>query len=488
MANIYIDQYHSGMYQSVLTCEQGENLYTVLTRHGMKLPGAVCRGAGICRGCMVYIAEEGMECPACRYIIESEELHVILHEALGDQNILLIKEVQRASESEKSSIHSEDDSEKDEKAGTGSDFQLGIAFDIGTTTIASALVDLKNGVILDQAGCLNRQAEFGADVVSRIQYACDGTAGEGDQTGLERMNLCIQSDIKRLLQYYLDNGYKKNQIRRLIFSGNTTMIHFLLGLSVQGMAAYPFTPERLNGCCYHYENMEIIILPCKSAFIGGDIVAGVRYLGLGRKHSYDLLIDLGTNGELWLLNQEQGVCTSTSCGPAFANSVTRGRIHGSSLIDELANAYETQKVDATGLLQGEYFDHGIALGEILITQDTVRQIQLAKAAIRTGIELAAYELRLPLENIEHIYLAGGFGFYLNLESAYTIGLFPEEFRGKVELAGNTSLAGAIEALQSQNIEELLHLEPILDKSTVMDLSMNKNFQEFFLHRIGFPES
>lgn len=479
MADIYIDQYHSGIYQSVITCEQGENLYQVLIHHGIKLPGAVCRGAGVCRGCMVYIAEEDMECPACRYTIESEELHVILNETLDNQSILLIEGVQNASEPEMLQKHSEDGLEN------GSE-QFGIAFDIGTTTIASALVNLRNGTVLDQAGWLNCQAEFGADVVSRIQYACAGTAGEGEQTGLERMNLCIQSDIKRLLQYYLDNGYKKNQIRRLVFSGNTTMIHFLLGLSVQGMAAYPFTPERLNGCCYQYENMEIIILPCKSAFIGGDIVAGVRYLGLGRKHSYDLLIDLGTNGELWLLNQERGVCTSTSCGPAFANSVTRGRIHGSSLIDELANAYETGKVDATGLLQGEYFDRGIALGEILITQDTVRQIQLAKAAIRTGIELAAYELRLPLEDIEHIYLAGGFGFYLNLESAYTIGLFPEEFRGKVELVGNTSLAGAIEALQTRNVEVLLQLERILRESTVMDLSMNKNFQEFFLHRIGFP--
>lgn len=496
MAEIYIDLYHSGMYQRVIRCEQGENLYEVLTRHTIALPGAVCRGAGVCRGCMVYIAEEGMEYPACRYTVEAEELHVILNRRTDQQSILLLEEFQNSKESEKLFQYSERSSGYPEEGSEGNQNgrkmpPLGIALDIGTTTIASALVDLECGLVLEQTGCLNRQSEFGADVISRIQYACtreadleNGTVGIGN--GLAQMNDCICSDIEGLLHYYLDKGYDKHQIRRLTFSGNTTMIHFLLGLSVQGMAAYPFTPEQLAGSRYQYEDMEIDILPCKSAFVGGDIVAGVRYLELGKSKSYDLLIDLGTNGELWLLNQDRGVCTSTSCGPAFANSVTRGSIYGTTLIDGLAQAYREGKLDADGLLQGEYFERGIALGEVVITQDTVRQIQLAKAAIRTGIELAAYELRLPLEEISRVYLAGGFGFHLDLESAYTIGLFPEEFRGKVTLAGNTSLAGAIQALLVQDSAELLQLDPVLEASTVMDLSMNKNFQEFFLHRIGFP--
>lgn len=490
MAEIYIDLYHSGMYQRMVRCEQGENLYEVLTRYAITLPGAVCRGAGVCRGCMVYIAEEGMEYPACRYTVETEELHVILNRRMDRQSILLLGEVQNASEPENPLEHPDKRSEEHPN-GTEGMVSLGIAFDIGTTTIASALVNLKDGQILEQTGCLNRQAEFGADVVSRIQYACTPETGMGDTasgrgSGLEQMHQCIRSDIEGLLQFYLGKGYEKRQIRRLVFSGNTTMIHFLLGLSVQGMAAYPFTPERLTGCWYLYGDMEVLILPSKSAFVGGDIVSGVRYLELGKGASYELLIDLGTNGELWLLNQDRGVCTSTSCGPAFANSVTRGSIYGTTLIDGLARSYREGKLDADGLLQGAYFDQGIALGEVVITQDTVRQIQLAKAAIRTGIELAAYELRLPLEDIAHVYLAGGFGFHLDLESAYTIGLFPEEFRSKVTLAGNTSLAGAIGALQAQDTAELLRLDPVLEESTVMDLSMNKNFQEFFLHRIGFP--
>lgn len=470
MPKIYFDEYQSGMYRNYMDCEQGENLYEVLVRNGVLLPGAVCKGAGVCRGCQVYIAEEDMECLACRYFVEAEVLHIVLDGKLTSQNILLTDEVQNGSEPENKTYGNRKE--------TGN---LGIAFDIGTTTIASALIDIESGERLSQAGCLNRQARFGADVVSRIDYA---SGSNPTPKGLQTMHDCIKADIEALIQYYTGLGYQESKIVRLVFSGNTTMIHFLLHLSVQGMAAYPFTPERLSGSRYQYKNMEIIILPGKSAFVGGDIVSGIRYLELGKKHSYELLIDLGTNGELWLLNQERGVCTSTSCGPAFVNSVTKGNLHGTSLIDELAKAYQEGKVDSTGLLQGAYFERGISVGKIMITQDTIRQVQLAKAAIRTGIELVAYELRLPLADIAHIYLAGGFGFYLNLESAYTIGLFPQEFRGKVELVGNTSLFGAIRALMEP--DDMLQLPKALEESMVMDLSMNKNFQEFFLHHIEFP--
>lgn len=512
MAKVYIAQYHSGIYRMVIPCDSGENLYEVLTRNGILLPGAVCRGGGVCRGCQVYIAEEGMECQACRYTIDREELHITLQGSLRNQSILLTDGVQDASEFQRQSEpqrhselqghselrkqsepsgHSETKSAPEfpkhssseaRRIGEG-DSPLGVAFDIGTTTIASALIELEGGEILSQVGCLNRQAEFGADVVSRIQYACD--TREGSPDGLNVMHTCIRRDMEGILQYYAAEGYARERIKRITVSGNTTMIHFLRKRSVNGMAGYPFLPEQLDGERLIYQDVEIVILPGKSAFVGGDIVSGIRYLNLGTHKDYDLLIDLGTNGELWLLNQEQGICTSASCGPAFANSVTKGSIHGTSLLDELAGAYRKGMVDATGLLQGEAFDKGISCGEIWITQDTVRQIQLAKAAILTGIELAAYELRLPLTDISHVYLAGGFGFYLNLDSAYCLGMFPEEFRGKVERVGNTSLSGAIQALLHP--DTMLELPRVLQESKVLDLSMDKNFQEFFLHRIGFPE-
>ena len=465
-AKLYIDSYQSGMFRDEIECDQGENLYDVLTRHGFMLQGAVCRGGGVCRGCQVYIAEEGMDCLACRYTVASEELHVAFGGIGSEHSILLA-----LPEEQETSVHSL----------LSQNQKVGVAFDLGTTTIAAAVVRLDDGDIVSQAGCFNRQAAYGADVVSRIQYA--GTKNVSGESGLSVMNRLLREDIESLMDTFRAEGIDKQQICRLCFSGNTTMIHFLLNRSVEGLAQYPFAPETLGGERFSYGDMEIQILAGRSAFVGADIVSGVRYLGLDQRQDYGCLIDLGTNGEIWILNRDRGVCTSTSCGPAFANSVSKGTVHGTTLLEELAKAYKTGKVDSTGLLREPYFSTGIPCGNILITQDAVRQIQLAKAAILTGIELAAYELHLPPEEINYVALAGGFGFHLDPEAAFTLGMLPETFRGCLHIVGNTSLLGAVHAVLHP--EEMAELPAVLRESRVLDLSMNKNFQEFFLHRLHF---
>ncbi len=478
MAKIYVDEYNSGTFRRIIECNSGENLYEVLTRNDIPINGAVCNGAAVCRGCQVYIVEEGMECLTCHYYIQAEELHIVLEGKFAEQSILLAGTANININVEEADIQITE-LELCDNNNTG---PVGIVFHIGTTTIASALVNLETGEICSELGCLNRQAHFGADVISRIQYTTDDDESDSH---LQNMHKILCKDIEALMQVYEKEGYSKKRMKKLVFSGNTTMLHFLLKQPVNGMSAYPFTPEFLEAKQYQEAGMEVVILPGKSAFVGADVVAGVRYLELGTSEEYQMLIDLGTNGELWLLNQEQGVCTSTSCGPAFANSVTKGSAQGTSLLQELAKAYSNGSVDSSGLLQGEYFEKGISCGEIMITQESVRQIQLAKSAIRTGIELSAYELRIPLEKISQVYLAGGFGFFLDLESAYTLGLFPEEFRGKIQIIGNSSLKGAVRALT--DTDTMLTLPRQLAKSRVLDLSMSKNFQEFFLHRIPFPE-
>lgn len=473
MVHIYIDTQQNGCYEQLLSCQEGSSLYQALTDAGVSGWGAVCRGAGVCRGCLVYIVEEGMECLACRYTVR-QDIHIRIPQKQKPQTILL---------SQKSEAKIPDM--------TDTESPLGIALDIGTTTIASALVELTHGQLLAQAGCMNRQALQGADVMSRIQYASQttnaetGTEAVGMESGLDRMHEALIDDITVLLNYYKTLGYSDSRIKRISYSGNTTMLHFLLHESVEGMTGYPFTPEFLDGRCYEQDGRRHLILPGKSAFVGADVAAGVQYLNMGQSTQYELLIDLGTNGELWLLNCEQGVCTSASCGPAFANSVKRGSIHGTALLDQLAAAYQNGSVSQDGLLQGAYFKTGIPCGEYVITQDTVRELQLAKAAICTGIELVAYELRIPLTDICRVYVAGGFGFHLNLEAAFILGLFPKELKDKIEIVGNTSLDGAIEALL--NPDNMLTLPKVLQDSRVLDLSMSKNFQEFFLHRIPFPE-
>lgn len=427
-------------------------------------------GAGVCRGCRVLILEEGMECPACRYTIADKDIHVVMNQNISEQSILLTDAISEKQSVTPSTLMEEADTK-----------EYGLAIDIGTTTIASALMETASGRIVQRHGCMNRQIRYGADVISRIQYAITEHSGV---SGLSDLTESIREDLEALIRAYAADGIADTQISQIAISGNTTMLHFLLNLDVTGMAAYPFTPVRLDGLETEWQGKTIRLLPGKSAFVGSDVVAGVQALELGQGSEYDLLIDLGTNGELWLLNNEGGVCTSTSCGPAFANSVRQGNAYGTTLLDALAEAYEHKRLDAGGLLQGKAFETGILCREIVITQDTVRQLQLAKAAIRTGIELAAYELRLPLEQIHQVYLAGGFGFHLKPESAYRLGLLPEEFRGKLHVVGNTSLAGAIAALKKP--EQLLTLPENLKSSKYMDLSMNKNFQEFFIHRIEFP--
>lgn len=477
MAIIYLDQYHTGVYQEHFTCEQGITLYHALLSHGYTLSGATCAGAGICRGCMVMIAEEGMECLACHYRIHTNELHVQILSSVPEQHILLYEQDPDSTLVDNHLIS--DDPNLLSAAKLETEASYGVAVDLGTTTLASALVDLNTGKVVSQAGCMNRQARYGADVISRIQYACE------KEQGLTILHDLVWEDIEHLLAYYQEQGYSKESIQTIQFVGNTTMLHFLLGHNVQGLAAYPFSSDLLSAYFGSWQDVHIQTASGRSAFVGSDITVGAAVLGLGKTESYDLLIDLGTNGELCLLNQNRGVCTSTSCGPAFANSVMNGRAYGSTLLDQLSEHYLAGDLDDTGLLHDPYFETGIICGEYVITQDTIRAIQLAKAAIRTGIELAAYELRLPLDEIAHVYLAGGFGFHLNLDSAFTLGLFPKELYGRIQIVGNTALQGAVRLLTEPTFSK--EADSVLANCQVLDLSMNKNFQEFFIHRLNFPK-
>ena len=278
MINIYVDSDHRGMYTKRIQCEPGTNLYQVLQQHQITLPGAVCRGAGVCGGCQVYIAEEGMECRACRYMVQ-QDIHVRLRQAPGQQTILLCG----ATTNEPTTNERVGQPTFDLlKPGIESHTKLGMAVDIGTTTIASVLMNLETGQIYAQAGCMNQQAVYGADVISRIQYAGEPAKRDikGTETGLDVMHRILMRDIQSLIRYYDQIGYPESQIQRICYSGNTTMLHFLRKQSVAGMMGYPFTPEFLDGIREEQDGREILILPGKSAFVGADIFVGVSAPGI----------------------------------------------------------------------------------------------------------------------------------------------------------------------------------------------------------------
>ncbi len=468
MAWLYVDELQTGAYTHRIACQIGESLYSLLLHHGIKMSGATCSGAGVCRGCKVYLVEDDVEAVACHTVITREITHVKILHSLKEQTVLMLDNGEIHGFSSQENVTTEEKKAK-----------LGIAVDLGTTTIAAALVDMGTGNVLAQQGCMNRQGLVGADVISRIQYA-------SKEAGLHKLEQLVRGDLLRLTEALCKDVCEKDEIASFVITGNTTMLHLLAGESVEGLAAYPFAPIFLDERQMDLEGLSVTLLPGKSAFVGADIVSGAQYLmeqeATGEK--YRMLVDLGTNGEIMVWNHERSGCTSAACGPAFANSVAGAFGKESTLLDAIATCLADGRIDATGKIREDLFDTGIEVEPYYITQNSVRQIQLAKAAIRTAMELLCYEMKVPLDEVETVYLAGGFGFHLSLDSAFAIHLLPEELRGRIKVVGNTALQGAVEALRNPKMRKRC---PVIENGDSMDLSESKNFQEFFVHRLNFTE-
>ena len=317
--------------------------------------------------------------------------------------------------------------------------RYGLAIDIGTTNIKMARVDMETGEVISDYQVKNSQRSYGGDVLSRIRYACQVDAKK--LTKLVRQDIC--EGIKRL-------GTSEDEPVAVV--GNTTMTALLCGDDVAGMLEFPFTPQRLVVSAPEGVN----IAPAAGAFIGGDVVAGLY--ALPRETDSYLFIDLGTNGEMVLWARELSLAVSAAAGPAFEYMVDAS---GSMLLEVLCMAYETGVVDETGLLKEQWFDSGYLWKaqedgrEFLLTQQKIRDVQLAKAAIRTGVDflMEKYkEITGTGVNPEQIYLAGGMGI-VSEEACLRIGMLPECFLGKCRFLGNTALQGAIKLLREPEASE-----------------------------------
>lgn len=340
---------------------------------------------------------------------------------------------------------------------------VGVAVDVGTTTIGISCVDLYSHEEIISYLFKNPQGRYGADVITRIKTCID------DSGMLNTMSEMLTETIYKTLKTNL--GQKYNNISDVCFSGNTTMLHILRGLSVEGLAAAPFNPvtldlyqskrvfdvsdENINEVNSN-KTIKEIYLPGFSAFVGADILSGAAYLGMGKKEKYDLLIDLGTNGELLLINKDRGYATSTACGPVFDHGVI-GAIYGSECIHGIAASLRSGIIDKTGLIKGIFFDKGIELdNRIIIKQEHVRRFQMAKAAIYAGVLCLMEKAGIDYDDIGNVYISGGLGFYMDVMDAFTTRLIPKELRGKITVSGNTSLLGAqmfIMAYEGNNKED-----------------------------------
>ena len=405
------------------------------------------------------------------------------------------------------------EAEKKLKSCTGK----GIVVDIGTTTIAMQLVSLASGEVENTYTTVNRQRIYGADVISRIKASI---AGEK-----KALRESIQSDllvgIKQLA------GSHITSVGQVIIAGNTTMIHLLMGYDCDALGVYPFTPVNIKTIEATLDKLldtdicdaKVTIYPGISTYVGGDIVSGLLALGFAEKEKVSMLIDLGTNGEMAIGNKDRILVTSTAAGPAFEGGNIVGGVAsvpgaiysvdidsgvpkvrtigdklaigicGTGAIELVAQLFENELIDETGLFADEYFDEGFCLSEakdgrkISIYQRDIREIQLAKAAVRAGVEILISQYGMPYDKIEKVYIAGGFGYKMDIKKALMIGLLPKELAGKIEAVGNSCLGGAHKYLLKESSKR--DIRCIIDSSLEVQLSNDKEFNDLYVKYMYF---
>ncbi|MCM1045851.1 MAG: ASKHA domain-containing protein [Candidatus Gastranaerophilales bacterium] len=350
------------------------------------------------------------------------------------------------------------------------------AVDIGTTTIAMELMS-PAGEVQDRFVAVNPQTEYGADVISRIQR----TQNENDAA---RMQSLVREALREGIKQFAGQ-IGKDETLFMVIAANTTMVYLLMGYDARELGQAPFAASRLETARLVIDGVLCVIVPGKSAFVGGDITAGIHACRMAEQEELTILVDLGTNGELALGNCHGISACATAAGPAFEGGVNRG-IWGADLVSLLARLRKEGILDETGLLADPYFDEGIMIGGVRVTQEAVRAVQLAKGAILTGIHVLARRRGVRFDQISKVVLSGGFGYYLDPEAAAQIGLLPMELADRTVAGGNTALAGAARLGRQILCEDYPedYLETAWEKAgcgvEVLNLARQAGFEEQYL--------
>lgn len=348
------------------------------------------------------------------------------------------------------------------------------AVDLGTTTIGMYLIDATTGEQIGVFTGLNPQAVHGADVISRISHSVGGQREELQKIIYD----AIENGIGKLT-----NGKPKPEL--IVISGNTVMGHLLMGYDVSKLGVYPFVPVSLEQKEITICGIKTILMPGISAFVGGDIVSGLFTLDFLEKEKPCLLVDLGTNAEMVIGNKDKMIATSAAAGPAFEQ-----KFYATQLISGVAEILKNGQADRTGCLSDEFFETGVKIGRTLITQKEIRELQSAKAAVAAGIEILLKEYGVSATELDKVFIAGGLGYYLDLNAALEVGLFPKEFGEKLEVVGNTSLEGANRYAKALSDADNLkkpeeELKKIIDRVREMNLAEYNEFQEIFIGKMNF---
>ena len=461
---------------SILPAFQGENLRDFLIKNGFCI-NSPCGGNGTCGKCTVTVNGERVK--SCGYSISS------------DISVAIPEKEEISSNSGLTEITDE--------LTTVDDCVL--CLDIGTSTLALAKVSKADGRALKVVTKTNAQRAFGADIISRIDYCKKNSVAPLKEALINQINIMLE-EIDASMPY------------PLFVAGNTCMLHFFFGKDASSLGAYPYTPVFLEGQAFSGEALGlknvtgIISLPCISAFVGADLTAGLSFIEKPKENKYNILVDLGTNAELLLFSKDKLLCTSAAAGPCFEGgniscgmSASDGAIYsfsidengnkkyktignsspegicGTGLFDIVTELLKENIIDETGYMSREDFK---ITENVSFSQKDVRQFQLAKSAVRSALTTLMRLENISFDDIEALYISGGFSQELNINNAIFTGLLPKAAKEKIKTLNNTSLSGTVKfALDGKNpLDEFKIIEYV-------DLSANPDFSESFINNMDF---
>jgi len=447
-----------------------------------------CGGNGRCGKCLIEVHGE-ISSPDEQELAFRHRLSCRTH-LYGDAVVTLVSDTNLQIET----------ATEDLNPSIATNYRIGAAVDIGTTTVVLSVYDLRSGICLASESMLNPQSTVAADVVGRISHALDG--------GLIGLQESICTCIRTLAQ---KSGYAE-QIDKWCITGNTTMLYLLRGLSPDTLAVAPFMTEHLFGEEIMFCEKPAYLPPCIHAFIGADITCALLTADIHESNETVLLCDLGTNGEIVLKKNGKYYATSTAAGPVFegygiscgcqsvpgaiesiaiVNNTLQMKtigdcppvgLCGSGVIDAVACLLNLGFLDETGSMEEESFSF---CDDISITRKDISNVQLAKAAIAAGIRTLLEVTETSLDEIKTFYIAGGFGTHLNPDSAVRIGLFPRELKPIMQILGNAALKGAAMLLTDNNYSA--KASEIVSHTTTINLGGNPKFNENYINEMFFPE-
>ncbi len=482
----------------VLITKPGTPLIDLIHEYGVEFP---CGGKGTCGSCKVKLLEGN---------IEMDAFHRESLEKKGLNNTWRLACMSKVTEDITLEIGQfetmilADDTKFDFSPRKGK----GIAIDLGTTTIVSQLIELETGKVLDVQTKLNPQSKYGADIMARVSYAVENN-------GTAELSKMVRETTGTMIE--LHKKYSLDDLKSIILVGNTVMHHLFCGIQPHSLAMYPFESENITTKTFQPEELnwdlpagiQTTFLPSIGSFVGSDILAGILSTRIHESEKFIALIDLGTNGEIAVGNKDKIIVASTAAGPAFEGTnimmgmkATSGAISeikiengflkshvignidalgicGSGLIDAICLLNQMGEIDNGGQIKDDKRKLNINK-DVFISQKDIREFQLAKAAIAAGLDILLKKLNIKHHDLDKLYIAGGFGNFINLNHAIELGMLevPAEI---IKKRGNSALIGAKMML----FKDLHELDNVLNISNHISLEGDINFQDVYVEKMFF---